>query len=78
MTKMTQEEFAARMKAIEVEGARLKAVEVEGARRMQNAIITLLVMSGHMDVAPKILALNPAEVCKGESNRETLTLDGGR
>ena len=61
MTKMTQEE--------------LKAIEVEGARRMQNAIITLLAISGHADIAPKLLALDPAEVCKGESIRDTFTVE---
>ncbi len=58
---MTQEEFE----------ADLKAIAVEGARRMQNVIVSLLATSGYMDVAPKVLALDPVEACGGK----TLTLD---
>lgn len=52
----------------------LKRTEIEGARRRQTHIIALLIAQGHMDIAPKILALNPEAVCEGSSIKEIVTL----
>lgn len=62
---MTQQEFE----------AKLKVIEVEGARRMQNAIIAMTMANGQMALAQRILALDPDLVCEGTSIKETVTLD---
>ena len=51
-----------------------KAIEIEGARRMQNAIIALLMVTGHMDMAQKVLVMKPEDICKGESIKESFTI----